>query len=277
MKKKILLAAVCAILLTGCGNQNQDSGNENASEINEKTNNESQSNENNNASQNGENENQNSDNNNNGNNENQNNDNNNENQNNNTNDGGNNENNQKFDEVETVTTTFKMTGATFEQYLPKRAQLRNEGNFQTNVDKTESYIKLFLEDDKMLSRLTIDGFVQTLDCGNSGNELYLCLGSSSTGGGITWNSTAKILKVEATVKNYYKSYSYGDVTGFNVDQNAHFLIDESDFSLELTDASAAPEAKTFNVSYDNGGVNSFRISSLEGRVLIQSLSITWAK
>lgn len=178
-------------------------------------------------------------------------------------------------ESESYTSFIKMTGNTFEEYQSKRAQLSNDSKFQGNVDNLERYIKSNLDSsaDQRLTGLTFDGFVQSLDADK--DELYVSLGSSSSDGSMTWKSTIKILKVEITVKNYYKTYSYGDVSGVSVDNYAHFILDNTDYSLELTN-SIVPEPKTFSKTYDNG-TNSFTIASLNGRVLIESFSITWEK
>lgn len=187
---------------------------------------------------------------------------------------GSDDDNQQTQEETTYTAYFKTTGTTFEQNFTARAELRNSGNLQNNVNALENYIRTYLDDGaNQLTKLTFNGFVQTLDAEGG---LYISLGSSSSDGSMTWYSNKKILKVEVTVKNYYKTYSYGTVSGVSVDNLAHFLIDETDYSLELTE-NIAPESKTFSVNYDNGGVNSFTVSSKDGRVLLESFTITWAK
>ena len=187
---------------------------------------------------------------------------------------GSDDDNQQTQEETTYTAYFKTTGAAFEQALKARSQLSNEGNYQNNVNALESYIRTYLDDgENLLTRLTFSGYVQTLDAEGG---VYISLGSKSSNGTMTWKSNKKIKKVEVTVKNYYKTYVNGGVPGVSVDDKAHFKLDNIDYSLELA-ANTTPESKTFTANYDNDGVNSFSVSSLDGRVLLESFSITWVK
>ena len=178
-------------------------------------------------------------------------------------------------EASTYSATVITTGSSFEAALSKRVQLSNESNFQGNVTILENYIKTFCEKDGCLTRLTFGGFVQTLDAAEG---QFISLGSSSADGDMTWYSSLKIVKVEVTVINYYKTYSYttseGPVNGVSCDNYAHFKIDSNDYSLEI-DSDAIPEEKTFTVNYGNEGVNSFKVASVGGRVLLKKFTITW--
>lgn len=282
MKKNLAILLCSTLLLVGCKeqpqsennnpdinqNQNNDNGGENNNQNNDNGNN------NQNQDNGGENNNQNNDNGNsdNGNNNNQNNDNGNNNNQNQDNGG---DNNQTNNETTNYKVTFQTYGDAFNYAMPKRTQLSGSSN-AANVEKFANYIKDGLMYNDVVSSLEFNGYVQALDADQG--VVYLCLGSSNTDGAMTWNSTRKILKVETTVINYYKTYTaYVEgqaVPGVTSDMLAHFQIDETDYSLELTE-SLVPEEKTFSATYGEEGTNSFTFMSVGGRVLIKSITVTW--
>ena len=84
-------------------------------------------------------------------------------------------------------------------------------------------------------------------------------------GTFTWNSTAKIYKVEVTAQCYAKpSYSEDSEAKLKIDNDAAQALKVGE---EL-------EFQTITKDYENG-TNSFSIHSVDGRVLLKSLKITW--
>lgn len=192
------------------------------------------------------------------------------------NNGGNSNNDNSDKDVTGYKVTYQTYGDNFANQIPKRTQLSGETN-ANNVEKMKTFFTTGLLYDDLLTTLAFTGYVQSLDADQS--IVYLCLGSGSKDGMMTWNSTRKILKVEATVVNYYKTYTaYVEgqaVEGLTSDSMAHFKIDDTDNSLELTE-SLVPEEKTFSQTYGAEGTNTFSFTSVAGRVLIKYITITWA-
>lgn len=85
-------------------------------------------------------------------------------------------------------------------------------------------------------------------------------------GTFTWNSSAKIYKVEIDAQCYSKEQGA-------TDSLAHLKVDESDYSLEVAENEEL-EFKTISKEYAEG-TNSFSLVNDGGRVLLKSLKITW--
>lgn len=175
-------------------------------------------------------------------------------------------------EGNTYTATISTFGTSFEQAINDRVQFDNS-RYANNVSLLKNYFGNYLEKEGCLTTLTFAGYVQSFKFDEG---QYLCLGSSSSDGEMTWNSSLNIIKVEVTVLNYYKTYSYvsggNPVTGVSCDNLAHFKLDDTDHSLEMEEITV-PEPHTFSATYE--GVKSFKISSVSGRVLVKSIAITW--
>lgn len=194
--------------------------------------------------------------------------------NNNENNNNNNDDNKK--ESQEYVATFVTCGDGFSNEIPMRTAFAGSTN-ANNVDKLKTYLSRGLEYDDLITNLEFGGYVQALDAYQG--VVHLCLGSSSTDGLMTWTSTRKILKVETTVVNYYKTYTAwveGQAVPDSITSDclAHFMIDDTDYSLELTE-SLVPEVKTFTQTYGEEGTSSFSFASVSGRVLIKSIRITW--
>lgn len=84
-------------------------------------------------------------------------------------------------------------------------------------------------------------------------------------GTFTWNSTAKIYKVEITAMCYAK-------VGYSEDSSAKIKIDDG--SAQALKDGTELEFKTLTKEYAEG-TNSFTIQSIDGRVFLKSLTITW--
>lgn len=183
--------------------------------------------------------------------------------------GGNTETEEKEELLQEYTATIKTSGTDLTSNFGDRVQFDNS-NYSHNGESLMEYFDGFLEYLDLIKSLTFTGYVQTLDA-DLGS--HLCLGSSKNSGSMTWTSIVKIYKVQFTVVNYYKSYSYTGNSGITVDNNAHFLIDSDDHSLELA-AGVTPVYSTFSKEYSEG-TSSFTIASSGGRVLIKEMTITW--
>ena len=85
-------------------------------------------------------------------------------------------------------------------------------------------------------------------------------------GTFTWNSSAKIYKVEIIAQCYSKDEGA-------TDSLAHLEVDGEDHSLELG-TNEEPEFKTISKDYTEG-TKSFSLVSVGGRVFLKALKITW--
>lgn len=169
-----------------------------------------------------------------------------------------------------VTKTFSTSTDALSQIFGARVGFVGSNN-ASNVENLENSFRTTAGNDDCLKSLGFTGYVQTLDCGDHANEVYLCLGSRNSSGTMKWNSIAKITKVEFTVLNYYKTFDYEPYV--SLDSNAAFKIDSDTHSLAMTET-VAPTKQTFSKEYADG-TTSFTVSSDSGRVLIDSFKITW--
>ena len=118
--------------------------------------------------------------------------------------------------------------------------------------------------------------------------LVIQIGTGSGSGTFVWTSTKKITKVEVTAQCYAKSQG-------SVDGNAHLQIEaggkgtdvteNNNYQRPITDGTTkdmsltvssgeTPAYKTFTNEYETG-INRFCLTSLDGRVFLKSLTITW--
>ena len=86
-------------------------------------------------------------------------------------------------------------------------------------------------------------------------------------GTFRWNSNAKIYKVEITAMCYAKP-------PYSEDSNAKIKIDNDAAQTLKASGDTDVEFKTVTKEYENGA-NTFAIQSVDGRVLLKSLKITW--
>ena len=170
------------------------------------------------------------------------------------------------------TVEILFTGSAFKAIFPK------DGNNIDNKEHAENKKKLF---DYCSSYLEKDGLLESFSCTKLNTAIY---GSSTiltigTGyyakdmfnpGTLTWNSKVSIYKVEIKAQAYFKENSY---SGNVIDYPAHVLIDTDDHSLEVESESELA-LQTFSKEYAEG-TKSFSINSTGGRVLLESLKITW--
>ena len=126
------------------------------------------------------------------------------------------------------------------------------------------------------------------------NSLVIAIGTGDpTGnkyksGTFVWTSSKKIVKVDVTAQCYYKGVGA-------TDSNAHLTIEaggkgtdvteNNNYQRPITDGTTTdmslavesgetPTYKTFSNEYENG-INRFCLTSLDGRVFLKSLTITW--
>ena len=103
-------------------------------------------------------------------------------------------------------------------------------------------------------------------------------------GTFIWTSVARIIKVKVTAACYFK-------TEGATDSAAHLTIEagtkgtDKDYNRPITNSTTAdmsfavesgqtPEYKTYSYDYAEG-IDRFCLTSLEGRVLLKSLTLTW--
>ena len=86
-------------------------------------------------------------------------------------------------------------------------------------------------------------------------------------GTFRWNSTAKIYKVEITAMCYAKP-------PYSEDSDAKIKIDADSAQALKASTDESVEFETLAKEYENG-TNTFTIQSIDGRVLLKSLKITW--
>ena len=84
-------------------------------------------------------------------------------------------------------------------------------------------------------------------------------------GTLTWNSTAKIMKVEV------KAYAF--VSSENVDEDAQLNVNGQSFPL-FEEGDEAETLKTFSKEFSDG-TTSLTLVSETGRAFLKSLTITW--
>ena len=101
---------------------------------------------------------------------------------------------------------------------------------------------------------------------------YFMLGSANDNGVFKFNSTAKMYKIIVQATMYYKYVEYTGVT--NYDEGAKFVFNEDVKSLEFNQETQKGVQLEYTFE-DSNGVNEFFISSIDGRVMISSLEITW--
>lgn len=126
-------------------------------------------------------------------------------------------------------------------------------------DNAKNYVKnAFTADIKEVSKAY-------LDCGG------LKLGSSSADGTITLSfDDITIYKVEVLARQYAKSYSYQSggqtVSGFNIDSEATFIVNEQEHSFTSYTDEGEPISE--NIIFEFDSTNEITFSSLNGRIIV---------
>lgn len=167
-------------------------------------------------------------------------------------------------EEQEYTETIMSSGVTFV------ASFKDGYHFDTEQHKQDlaQYFYDQVEYENLITNVETDN----LHARKFNSITYLQFGSGSNAiGSFKWTSKEKIYKVEFKVCCYAKEDDYDRVV--NIDNWSHIAIDSTDYDLTY-DGKTLPEMKTFSKEYPEG-VTSFTLSSSMGRVLMESMTITW--
>lgn len=140
-----------------------------------------------------------------------------------------------------------------------------------NANKLETALKNQLASADYLDKITCtklntadyeSAAIIQIGTGNPANNKF-------TSGTFTWKAKkAKIAKVSLEVQCYTKDEGA-------TDSSAHLSIDSSDYSLEIGE-SETPAFKVIEKEYSEM-VDSFTLTSINGRVFMKTVTITWGK
>ena len=139
-----------------------------------------------------------------------------------------------------------------------------------NAAKLTSCLKAQLEHEECLST----AWYEKINTGEWDNECIVQIGTGNPAknnfnpGTFKWNSTGKIYKVEITAICYSKP-SYSE------DSNAKLKIDNDEAQALKSSTEETLQFKTIVKEYENG-TNSLTIQSIDGRVFLKALKITWS-
>lgn len=170
---------------------------------------------------------------------------------------------EDIDEQE-YTETIMSSGVAF------ATNFKDGNHFDTETHKEElaQYFYDQVEYENLITKVETDN----LHARKFNSNTYLQFGSGSNAvGSFKWISKEKIYKVEFKVCCYAKEDTYHEIV--NIDSWSHIAIDSTDYDLTY-DGKTLPEMKTFSKEYPEG-VTSFTLSSSMGRVLMESMTITW--
>lgn len=128
---------------------------------------------------------------------------------------------------------------------------------------------------ELVSSITAENvYIQTDYSNNSSKEhLHLSIGTSGSGGLMTFNISKQVKKVEITGCAYYKYVEYN--SSFNIDTENLLKIDDLEHHF-TTSENTAPSVETFSKEYAKGTA-SFTLSNNDEkqRVFIDLIKITY--
>lgn len=182
---------------------------------------------------------------------------------------------------------------TTQQLVPQKVKISTfGGNFATmfsdgysfinsngdkKIEDLLSYLNLWTVDSTYNSGLfnDIDGFSAFANTHETGNEesVHLKIGDRKGFGSMTFKTNKMILSVSIEAQAYYKTYSSGSFSGFNVDETAAISLDDVNESL-ASPAGEPTQVHTIEKSYSSP-CYSFSLSATKEtqRVFVNSITI----
>lgn len=168
------------------------------------------------------------------------------------------------------TKIFLLEGTEFAADLgyPSAGVKFDDESTPTKVEELKNYFS---------SNLISEELVTSLSCKNVNltktDVPHLVLGSGSDfTSKFTFLSSTKMYKVVIQTTMYYKYDSYHDIT--NYDSQAKVIFDNQTTLLEYNEAEKKGIQKEFTLE-SKEGITEFTIESQDGRVLLNSIQITW--
>lgn len=136
-------------------------------------------------------------------------------------------------------------------------------HFDTETKQTQlfEYLTEQFESENLLSSIDC----VNLHTQNYDSDTFMSLGSSSNTGSFKLNFFVKVYKLELTAQCYAKP-------PYSEDSNAKVKIDND--ASQLLKTGEQLEFQTILKDYESG-TNSFTIQSVDGRVFLKSIKITW--
>lgn len=170
-------------------------------------------------------------------------------------------------------------GEPVEDFRTKTITFLNGGFTNSSLDQAASqqnFVNWFNGTDDLLESITYSGYSQLNWIGNTTDSWRfstLILGSSSQNGNIGFVFSKRIKSVKLNIQGYCKYITYSD--SYNVDTDSKFYIDDSLTDLSVNAGFTGElEKKDVTKKYTTP-VSSFTIRSLDGRVFVHSMELTY--
>lgn len=177
---------------------------------------------------------------------------------------------------ETYTATIALSGGTFASFAKEAGKQIDDLNHTSEKEELVLYIS---------SKLEYDSTLENLSCTNLNTTEWetgaaLCVGTGYFGkgkfksGSLTWTSAFSIYSVEIKARAYTKMDDYAGIE--IIDEPAKLKIDQEDPVSLVDEGATEVSIITISKSYEEG-TDSFTITSIDARVLLQEITITWRK